>query len=56
MDTIPFLTVSFEYTVHTDGLAKVGMRSGGCAAVITTGDPANPGSMDIVRWNWLLLV
>ena len=49
MDTIRSLPGPFEFTVYTDGSAEGGVRSGGSAAVITTGDCASPGKVDVVR-------
>ena len=41
MDTNRFLTEPFAYTIYTDNSAEGDVRSGGSAAVITTGNPVN---------------
>ena len=40
---------SVKYTIYTDGSASEGRREGGAAAVVTTGDPANPSVMDTIK-------
>ena len=38
-----------EFAVYTDGSAAGGVRCGGAAAVVTTGDPADPVCVDVRR-------
>ena len=49
MDTLRSLRGPFDFTIYTDGSAESGMHSGGCAAVITTGDFESPVVLDTLH-------